>query len=106
MNRLTAGIEGRRDQVVPDKIALGRRRRADTNRLIRQPDMEAVPVGGGIDRHGFDPHFPASTDDSYGDFAPVGNEQALYQETPLTVCRASRIKPPKNRLRSDFYPAN
>ena len=56
------------------QVTLGRRRRPDEIRLVRQPDMQRGAVGFGVDRHGRDPQLPAGSYDADRDFSAVGNE--------------------------------
>jgi hypothetical protein len=76
-------VQSRHDEIVPGKIALRRRRRSDTYRPVRKPDVKAVPVRRRVYRHGLHAHFPAGTDDADRYFAPIGYEQTLYHIFPL-----------------------
>ena len=71
-----ADLSGRND-VRDVEIGLVRRRRADANRLVREPDVHGVGVGGGVNRDRLDAHFVASAVDAKRYFAPVGDQDLL-----------------------------
>ena len=68
---------GRRDDVGDIQIAVGGRRRADADRLVRQAHVHGVGVGGRVDRDRADAHFVRGPVDAQRDFAPVGDQQLL-----------------------------
>ena len=57
------------------QIRLCRRGRADAERLVRQADVQRVPVGVRVDRHRADAQFTARPDDPNGDLAPICDEE-------------------------------
>ena len=65
------------DDLVDDEIALGRGRRADGDGRVRHLDVQRVLVGVGIDGDGLDPHPAGGLDDPAGDFAAIGDQNAL-----------------------------
>jgi hypothetical protein len=77
MHGLGAGLLAGLDDLLDDEIALGCRRRADRNRLVRHRDVQRVLVGVGIDRDGRDPHAAGGFDDPAGDFAAIGDQNTL-----------------------------
>ena len=77
MHGLGAGRLAGGDDLVDDEIALGRRRRADGDGLVGHLDVQRVPVGVGIDRDRLDPHPAGGLDDPAGDFAAIGDQDAL-----------------------------
>ena len=77
MDRVRAGDFRRGYDVRDVQIAVGRRRWADADRLVRQPHVHRIGVGGGMDRDGLYPHFAARTVDAQRDFAAVGDQQLL-----------------------------
>ncbi len=52
-------------------------------RLVRQADVEGVPVELGVDRHRRDAELPAGSDDPDRDFAPVRDEHLLQHAAPF-----------------------
>ena len=50
---------------------------ADADRFIRELDVQALPVGLGVDRHGADVHLLAGADDPDGNLAAVGHQDFL-----------------------------
>ncbi len=68
---------GSRDDVRHVEVGFGRRRRADANGLVREPDVHGVGVGSRVNGDGADAHFMAGAMDPQRDFAAVGDEQLL-----------------------------
>ena len=66
-----------RHYLVDQQVALGRLGRADGDSGIGHLDMQGVLVGLGKDRDGLDPHAAGGLDDPAGDFAAIGNQDAL-----------------------------
>jgi hypothetical protein len=83
MDRLGAAVLAGLDDFLDHQIALGRRRRADQDRLVGQLDVQRPGVGLGIDRHGLDAHAPRRLDDAAGDLAPVGDQDLVEHLAPL-----------------------
>ncbi len=77
MHRLGAARPAGRDDLVDHEIALGGRRRPDVNGAVGHLHMEGILVGVGIDRNRLDPHAPRGLDDATGDFAAIGDQNAL-----------------------------
>ncbi len=77
MHRFGAARLAGLDDLVDHQIALCRRRRPDGDRGIRHFDMQCVAVGFGIDRNGLNSHTACGLDDPAGDFAAIGNQDAL-----------------------------
>ena len=94
MNGVGAGLLGGGDDLGDVEIGLARRRRADTNGLVRHIDVQRVAVGVGIDRDGGDAEPPRGPHDAAGDFAPIGDEQLGEHAGPRPLTRlASRGSP-------------
>ena len=72
---LGPGLLGRGDDLGGVEIGLGRRRRADPDRLVGHVHMESITVGVGIDGDRRDAEPPRRFHDAAGDFAPIGNEK-------------------------------
>jgi hypothetical protein len=77
MDRIRIGNLCGGQQLGNVQIGIRGTRGSDAHRLVCKAHMEAVPVRGGINRHGLDPHFLAGTDDAKGDFAAVGYQYFL-----------------------------
>ena len=77
MHRLGAARLAGGHNLVDHQVALRGRRRPDRDRRIGHLDMQGVAVGVGIDRDRLDPHAPGGLDDPAGDFAAIGNQDAL-----------------------------
>ena len=100
MHRFRAGLAAGLDDPVDRKIAFGRRRRPDQNRLVRHLDMERVAVGLGIDRDGRDPHPAGGLDDPAGDLAAIGDQNSFEHGLLLATFGRDRA-----RTRSAIWPA-
>ena len=74
MDCLGAGFAGRGDDRVDPQVALGRRRRADPDRAIRQPDVLGVGVRVAVDGDGLHPGLVTGPDDANRDLAAVGDQ--------------------------------
>jgi len=77
MDRFGAGLLAGSDDLVDDQIAFRRRRGPDGDRGVRHIHMQGVLVGLGIDRNRLDPHAAGGLDDPAGDFAAIGDQDAL-----------------------------
>ena len=77
MDRLTAGCQRRRNDVIHIQIAVRRARRTDADCLVRDLRMQRLSVGLGI--HGDRDHaqIAASLYNAHRDLAAVGNEYLL-----------------------------
>ncbi len=76
-----AGMDGvrarlccRLEQSVDVEVAVARVRRPDTDRLVGQPDVERLLVGGRVDGDGAESELAASPDHPDGDLTTVGDE--------------------------------
>ena len=67
----------RRDDVGDVEIAVGRSGRADAHRVIGQPDVHRISIGGGVHRHRFNPHFMRRAVDAQRNFAAIGDQDTL-----------------------------
>ena len=74
MDRLRAGVPGRRDDPVGHQVALARRRPADMDGLVGHRDVARVAVGVGIDGDRLDAEPPRRLDDPAGDLAAIGDQ--------------------------------
>src|SRR5690606_6364344 len=72
--RLYGGLE----QPVDAEVALGGWRWADMHGGICRANVRAQPVGGRVDRYGFESFFVAGTDDPERDLAPVGDQDTAH----------------------------
>ena len=91
MHGLGAALLAGRDDVLDDEIALGRRRGADGDRLIRHLDVERVAVGFGIDRDRRNPHPARGLYDAARDFAAIGNEDSLEHSADRSTAPAAAL---------------
>ena len=71
VNGLAAGRLGGGDHVRDPEVALGRRRRADADRAVREPDMQSIVVGGGVHGDRFGAELVDRADHPDGDLAAV-----------------------------------
>ena len=90
MHRLGAGRAAGSDDRLDRQIALGRGRRADPHRLVGHLDVQRVLVGVGIDRHGRDAEPARGLDDPAGDFAAIGDQDALEHSARAKVAAQCR----------------
>ena len=74
MHRLGAALAAGCDDPVDPEIALGRRRRADHDRLVSLAHMQRLGIGFGIDRDRHNPHPPRGADHAAGDLAAIGDQ--------------------------------
>ena len=74
MNRFGAGATGRSEDPLDDEIALCRRAGADQERLVRDPRVERVAVGLGVDRDRADAELAQRAEDPDRDLAAIGHE--------------------------------
>ena len=77
MDRIRPGYFGGGDDAGDLQVAFPAGGRPDADRLVREPDMERIPVRLGIDRHGLDPELLADPYDAEGDLPPVRDEDLL-----------------------------
>src|SRR5439155_16541440 len=56
------------------QIALARRRRPHTDRLVAAAHVERCAVGVAVDGDGRDPHFATGARDAHGDLSPIRDE--------------------------------
>ena len=71
MDGLAAGRLGGGDHVRDPQVALGRRRRADADRPVGEPDVQRVAVGGRVDGDRLDAELVDRADHPDGDLAAV-----------------------------------
>ncbi|MGY4312229.1 hypothetical protein ACVWW1_001532 [Bradyrhizobium sp. JR3.5] len=91
MHGLRAGLAAGVDDLVDQKIALGRGRRADQHGVVGHLDMQRVAVGLGVDGNRLNPHTARSLDDPAGDLAAVGDQDSF--EHALLAWALGRIPP-------------
>ena len=77
MDGLGPGGLGCLDDVAHLKVALGRRRWTDADRLICRADGQGVGVFGGIDRDRLHTQLPSGAHDAQRYLAPIRNEYLL-----------------------------
>ena len=65
---------GGRDDRRDVEVAFGRGRRADADRVIGQPHVHRVGIGGRVHRDRLDPHFVRGAVDAQRDLAAVGDQ--------------------------------
>ena len=82
---LGAGHLGGADQAIDPQIALGGGGRANADLVVGQVEIGRAAVGFAEDGHGFDAQIVTGADDPQGDFASIGNEDAL--EVPIALWR-------------------
>src|SRR5262249_31586003 len=61
------------------EVGFARRRRADANALVGEPDMHGIGVGSRVDRDRRDAELLAGAEHAKGDFAAIGDEN-LFEE--------------------------
>jgi hypothetical protein len=71
---LAAARLGGGHDVRDPQVAVGGGRRPDADRLVRQLDVQGVPVGGRVDRDRLDVELVQGADDAHGDLATVRHE--------------------------------
>ena len=76
------GVADRRGSQDGDgvQVTFGRRRRADADRLVGEPDVHGVGVGRRMYGDGANPHLAAGADDAERDFSPVGDQDLVEHE--------------------------
>ena len=87
MDGIGAGDDGRLDDLLTQKIALGRRCRPQKNRLIRLAHMRRVGIGFGIDGDRADTHSLGGAHDAAGNLAAIGDQERLDHEPVIPVLR-------------------
>ena len=73
MDGVRSHIPGRLYDTVHIQITVFRRSLSDTDPLVGKLHMKAFRILFGIYRHAADPHITACTDNTNGNFSPVGN---------------------------------
>ena len=58
------------------QVAFGGRRRADAHGMVGQAHVHGIGIGGGVHRHGLDPHFVRGAVDAQRDFTAIGDQDA------------------------------
>ena len=74
MDRLGARRQRRRDNRIRRKVALRGRRRSQSNRNVRCPDVASMAIRVAVHGHGLDAHLATGPHDPYGDLAAVGHQ--------------------------------
>src|SRR3546814_3535639 len=69
------------DDVGDVQIAIGDRWRADAHRLVGQPHMHCVGVGGRMDGHRLDSHLMRGAVDAQCDLAAIGDQYLVEHAT-------------------------
>ena len=77
MDRFHVAHFGCADDLVDLEVAVGAARGPDANGFIRQLEVLAASVGRAVDADSLDPQLLTGADDSQGDFAAVGDENAF-----------------------------
>jgi hypothetical protein len=72
-----AGDLGGGDEVRDPEIRVAAGRRTDADVVVREADVQALPVGLGIDRDRLEPELSARANDPQGDLPAVGDEHFL-----------------------------
>ena len=104
VDRLGAGVEGGLDDGVDPQVALGRRRRAEADRDVGQPDVGRRGVRVAVDRDGLDAQLAAGADDPDGDLAAVGDQDAPEGRTPSPdVVFVQRRRRPQSGMLPCFF---
>ena len=73
MDRIGAGVDGCRDELVHIQVVVLRRTFSDTDPLIRKLRVQTVLVLLRVDRDTLDAHVPTGPDDADRDLASIGN---------------------------------
>ena len=81
MDRLGARRQGRLDDRVDPQIALGGRRRPESDGRVGQPDVPCVRVRVAVDGDRGHPGFVAGPDDPDRDLSPVGDEDPIERRS-------------------------
>jgi hypothetical protein len=76
VDRIGARLERRREDRVDPKVALGWWWRSDPDGHVGQPDVLGRGIGVAVDRDGFHSGLMARPDDSNGDLAAIGDQDA------------------------------
>ena len=58
------------------EVGIARRRRPDAHRMVGQPHVHRIGVGGGMHRDRLDAHFMRGAVDAQRDLAAIGDQQA------------------------------
>ena len=77
MNRVGAGDFASGDDLVDVEIGVPRRRRADADAFVREPDMHRIGVGSRMHRHRADAELLGGAQHTQRDFASVGNQDLV-----------------------------
>ena len=100
MDRVGAADARRVDEAVDAQVALGRRARADGDRLVRHPDVARGAIAFGIHRHRCEAHVAARANDAHRDLPAVGDQNLAQNHAilafgvgqPGTYPRRYRVK--------------
>jgi hypothetical protein len=76
MNRICVDTGCRLEERLDLEIALAGLRRSDAERAVCQARRNGISIGLGDREYRFDTELPARPDDTDGDFASVGNQDA------------------------------
>ena len=91
MDRVGAGDRRRGKDRGHVQIAVARRRRTDTDRLVRQPHMHRGGVGGRMHGDRLDPHLAAGAVDPQRDLAAIGDQNLLKHDITRSASGRRRI---------------
>ena len=80
MNRVHVADFGRAHDAVDLQIALGARRRADADRLVRQLHVERIDIRLRVNGERAHAQLLAGADDAQGDFAAIGDQDFLEHQ--------------------------
>ncbi len=84
MDGVRARLRAAWSRAVDVEVAVARVRRPDADRLVGQPDVERLLVGGRVDGDGAEAELAAGADHPDGDLAAVGDED-LHAARPLSL---------------------
>ena len=79
------------------EIALARRGGTDADRLVGKAHVQRVAVGLGVDGDGAQAQPARGADDAAGDFAAVGNQDALEHGRPHILKMPKGVSPSSGR---------
>ena len=100
MNRLRAGFACDRDDLRAVEIALPRRRRTETARLVAHRHVHRVGIRVGIDGDRADAHSPRRTGDAARDLAAIGDENLVKHRRRGSSVGPERAEPAPVSLRT------
>jgi len=93
---------GSRDDRRNRQIAVGRSRRADADRLIGEPHVHRVGIGGAVHGDGFDAEFLGRAQNPQGNFPAIGNQDFFDGHGAMPPCRSCGAQVKCNWRSLDF----